>query len=149
MSDGFINVEKTAGPFDRGGPGGPGRPKGARSKLARVLDNLATDDAEAVYSTVKDMALGGDLQACREILSRAWPVPKGRAIEFDFPVGSDASAIPQAIAKVLEATATGEIIPAEAQELVGVVEAYRKSLELADIEQRLAALEKQSAGKQK
>ncbi len=31
-------------------------------------------DAAEVYGMVKNLALGGDLQACKETLSRAWPV---------------------------------------------------------------------------
>lgn len=128
--------------FEPGGPGGPGRPKGSRSRLARVLDEAATADAAEVYGVVKSLALGGDLQACKEILSRAWPIPKGRAIEVDLGDIPGAPALPAIIAKILAAVAAGDLAPAEGQELAAVADTYRKSIELADIEARLAKLEK-------
>lgn len=150
MDDGLNNVEKTepspfrTAPalFEAGGPGGPGRPKGARSRLARVLDEAASADAQEVYGMVKSLALGGDLQACKEILSRAWPIPKGRAVEVDLGEVSGAPALPATIGKILAAVAAGDLTPAEGQELAAVAEVYRKSVELAEIEERLAALEK-------
>ena len=143
MVDGLINVEKTESAlFQPGGPGGPGRPKGARSRLARVLDEAASADAGEIYGMVKALALGGDLQACNVILSRAWPVPKGRAVEVDLGDIFGAPALPATIGKILAAVAAGDLTPAEGQELAAVVELYRKSVDLAEIERRLVVLEK-------
>lgn len=143
MADGLNNDGKTEPAlFQPGGPGGPGRPKGARSRLARVLDEAASADAQEVYGMVKALALGGDLQACKEILSRAWPIPKGRAVEVELGDISGAPALPATIGKILAAVAAGDLTPAEGQELAAVAEVYRKSVELAEIEGRLSKLEK-------
>ena len=143
MSDAFINPEKTEpGLFERGGVPGPGRPRGSRSRLAKALDGLAADDAEAVYATVRNLALSGDLPACREILSRSWPVPKGRAVDLEIPTVNGVSDLPGIVATLLQAVASGELIPSEAQEFAAVIETYRKSIELSDIENRLSKLEK-------
>jgi len=143
--DGLTNGDKTApGLFERGGVPGPGRPRGSRSRLAKALDGLAADDAEAVYATVKNLALSGDLPACREILNRAWPAPKGRAIEIELPTVSGVSELPGIVATLLQAVASGELIPSEAQEFAAVIEAYRKVVELSDVERRLSVLERKS-----
>lgn len=131
------------GQFAPGNPGGPGRPKG-RSALQKALDAMANDDAEAVYGKVKEMALGGDLAACKEILSRAWPVPRGRAVEVELPKLESLADLPAMMAQILRAVAAGELLSGEAQELGAVLEGYRKSVELVDIEWRLIALERKS-----
>ena len=51
---------------------------------------------------------------------------------------SDAS---QAAADVLRAGSDGEITPIEATRVVGLVDSYRRTLELTDIETRITALE--------
>jgi hypothetical protein len=43
---------------------------------------------------------------------------------------------------ILEAVANGEITPGEGQILTGITEAYRKGLEIADLEARIGALER-------
>ena len=143
MNNRFKNPKKTkAARFEPGGPPGPGRPKGSRSRLARVLDEAASADAGEIYGMVKALALGGDMQACKEILSRAWPVSKGRAVEVDLGDIFGAPALPATIGKILAAVAAGDLTPAEGQELAAVVELYRKSVDLAEIERRLVVLEK-------
>ena len=51
---------------------------------------------------------------------------------------SDAS---QAAADVLRAVSDGEITPIEATRVMGLIDSYRRTLELTDIETRVAALE--------
>ena len=51
---------------------------------------------------------------------------------------SDAS---QAAADVLMAVSDGEITPIEATRVMGFIDSYRRTLELTDIETRIAALE--------
>ncbi len=51
---------------------------------------------------------------------------------------SDAS---QAAADVLRAVSDGEITPIEATRVMGFIDSYRRTLELTDIETRIAALE--------
>ena len=51
---------------------------------------------------------------------------------------SDAS---QAAGKVLRAVSDGELTPIEATRVMGLIDSYRRTLELTDIENRLKALE--------
>jgi len=47
----------------------------------------------------------------------------------------------QAAGAVLQAVAGGELTPIEAMQIMGLVEAYRRTLEVTELEARLAALE--------
>jgi hypothetical protein len=47
-----------------------------------------------------------------------------------------------AMALVLTTVANGELTPTEGAAIAGLVETYRRTLETTDIEQRIAALEK-------
>ena len=49
--------------------------------------------------------------------------------------------IPAALAAILEAVTKGEITPGEGQAMAAMLEAYRKGVELTDIEARVSALE--------
>ena len=51
------------------------------------------------------------------------------------------AAASKAMAAVLEATAQGELTPGEGAAIAALVEQYRKTLELTELEARLAALE--------
>jgi len=142
MTDSFINDVKTEpGLFERGGVPGPGRPKGARSRIARALDTLAAQDTEDVLKTVLGLAKGGDLQAARLVLDRTWPVAKGRYVDADLKTLSNANDLPVALAQIIQSVSDGELTPEEAASLGSLVENFRKSLELVDIEQRLSKLE--------
>ena len=142
MSDAFINPEKTEpARFEPGGPAGPGRPKGARSRIARALDTVAAQDTEDVLKTVLSLAKGGDLQAARLVLDRTWPVAKGRYVDADLKTLSNANDLPEALAQIIQSVGEGELTPEEGASIGSLVENFRKSIELVDIEQRLSKLE--------
>ena len=47
----------------------------------------------------------------------------------------------EAAGRVLMAVSEGELTPVEATRIMGLIECYRRTLELTEIEQRLQALE--------
>ena len=47
----------------------------------------------------------------------------------------------QAAAAVLEAVAEGELTPIEAMQIMGLVDSFRRMLEVTELEARVAALE--------
>ena len=49
--------------------------------------------------------------------------------------------IPKILEAILRAVAQGKITPVEGQNMTAVIEAYRKGVELSEIEARLTALE--------
>ena len=145
MSDAYNIEEKTRGrPFAKGNAGGPGRPAGSRNKASLLLDRIAETDAEDVLRGVIVAAKGGDLRAADLVLSRAWPVRKGRPVMFDLPETVTTDAIGAALDAVLQATASGQITPDEAAAVGAVLEIRRKAIEQVQIEARLAALEAQA-----
>lgn len=71
--------EQNLKPFQKGNPGGPGRPKKLPDLdrlLADVLGEEATEDgiseAQKVLAKLKDKALEGDVRAAEVLLDRAY-----------------------------------------------------------------------------
>jgi hypothetical protein len=130
-------------PFAKGQSGNPkGRTPGQRPPALMLLDQLGEAGAEAVLQKVIAAAEGGDMVAARIVLDRAWPVRKGRAVALDFPEVTTAGGVAAALAVVVQAMGAGQLTPDEASAVSGVIEGQRKAIELADHEQRLAALER-------
>src|SRR5690349_3136420 len=71
--------------FKPGNPGGPGRPAGSRNAATLLLDKLADEAAGDLLEKMIEAAKGGDMRAAELILSRVWPVRKGRPVSLDLP----------------------------------------------------------------
>jgi len=69
------------------------------------------------------------------------PAPMPRLVTLDLPKTDTAEGVKAALARIVDATAAGEIAPSEAHSLVAVIEAQRKAIETAEIVERLEALE--------
>jgi len=65
----------------------------------------------------------------------------GRMITLDLPDTCTVEGVTKAVAVVIHAVATGQVTPGEAGDLCGVLEAQRRTIELSEIEVRLAKLE--------
>ena len=111
--------------FKLGNPGGPGRPTGSRNAATLLLDQLAEGDAQAEI-----------------VLSRVWPVRKGRPVTLAIPPITTAADIVAALGAVANAMAAGEITPDEAASVASVLEVKRRSIETADLAARIEAIEK-------
>ena len=130
-------------PFKRGQSGNPaGRPKGLRNKATMAALALLDGEAEALTRKAVEAALAGDMQAIRICMERIVPPRKESPVVVKLPRLSGAADLPAFLAKLTELVGTGELTPGEAQALSGLGDAFRKALELTDIEKRLAALEK-------
>jgi hypothetical protein len=66
---------------------------------------------------------------------------KDRPIAFDLPQIGSAEDIPKATGASVQAVANGDLTPQEGQAIAGILEQHRRSLEIAEIETRLARLE--------
>jgi hypothetical protein len=69
------------------------------------------------------------------------PSPVPRTVEIDLPDISTIEGIKAAIAKITMETALGNIAPSEAQSLVAIIEAQRKTIETTEIVERIERLE--------
>jgi hypothetical protein len=103
---------------------------------------------KAIRDKMIEQAKGGDLQAAKIILERKWPIPKGAPVSFELPNVETAEDVTKALGAVLKAVAAGDLSPEEGSAVANIIEQHRKSLELAEIEARLAKLEQtQSAAR--
>lgn len=145
-------AEETAGKQRQRGPGRPftpgqsgnpaGRPLGARNAALVALDAIGTTGAAAVLRKVVTKARGGDMRAAEVLLSRCWPARKGRPIALTIPPLDQPGGLAAAVATVISAVADGTITPDEGQTLTAMLDLHRRAIEVADLERRIAALEK-------
>lgn len=144
MSDQSSNGRNGNGQFAKGWQGGPGRQPGYRTALARTLENIPDADVKAIRDKIVEQAKSGDMQAAKIILERKWPVPKGAPVEFELAQVEKPEDISKALSQVLTAVARGDLSPEEGSAVANIIEQHRKGMELADIEARLARLEKKA-----
>jgi hypothetical protein len=129
-------------PFGEGNPGNPGgRPKGSRNRTTLAIEALLDGEAEALTRKAIEMALEGDGPAMRLCLERLCPPRKDRPVAFDLPPVDTLADLVKATGAIVKAVAAGEISPAEAQEVAGVLELHRRALDTSDLAARVAALE--------
>ena len=122
-------------------PGNPGRPKGTRLKVTRAVEELLEGDAEKLSRKAIDLALEGDTTALRLCLERIVPVKKDAPVEFDLPSMETAGEAAEAASGVLKAVSEGTLTPVEGATVMGLVEGYRRTLEVSELDTRISALE--------
>ena len=81
------------------------------------------------------------LMAIKLCIERLIPLRKDGPICFDLPEMKSADDSAKAMASILRTLANGDITPNEASSVSRIIEAYRKTLETAELEDRLEALE--------
>ena len=86
-------------------------------------------------------ALEGESLALRLCMERIAPAPKDQPVSFSLPKMNNAMDASEAARSVLTAVSEGGLTPIEATRVMGLVDSYRRTLELTEIEQRLQALE--------
>ena len=136
------NGRNTAGKFTLGNSG---RPKGARNKQTLAIESLLNGQAEALTQTAISKALDGNSMALRLCMERIAPAPKDNPVSFALPQMNNALNASQAAGSVLTAVSEGNLTPIEATRVMGLIDSYRRTLELTEIEQRLQVLENANA----
>ena len=136
------NGRNTAGKFTSGNTGGP---KGARNKKTLAIESLLDGQAEALTQTAISKAIEGDGLALRLCMERIAPAPKDKSVSFPLPDMNDAMDASKAASSVLTAVSEGELTPIEGTRVMGLIDSYRRTLELTEIEERLQALETANA----
>ena len=74
-------------------------------------------------------------------MERIAPAPKDQPVSFNLPKMNNAPDATEAAGSVLRAVSEGDLTPIEAARIMGLIDSYRRTLELTDIETRIAALE--------
>ena len=121
--------------------GNSGRPKGSRNKATIAIESLLQGQAEALTQTAVTKALEGDSVALRLCMERIASAPKDQLVSFNLPEMHNALEASEAAGSVLTAVSEGELTPIEATRVMGLIDSYKRTLELTEIEQRLQALE--------
>ena len=136
------NGRNTDGKFSNGNVG---RPKGSRNKTTIAIESLLQGQAEALTQTAIAKALDGDSTALRLCMDRIAPPMKDKPVVFPLPQMLDAMDASEAAGSVLSAVSDGTITPIEGTRVMGLIDSYRRTLELTEIEQRLQVLENSNA----
>ncbi len=127
----------------RFGAGNAGKPRGTRHKATQAVLALLEGEAVALSRKAVQMALAGDSVALRLCLDRIAPPRKDSPVQFPLPRMTTAHDAAEAAGAVLEAVSVGDLTPTEGAMVMGLVDGYRRTLEITELEARLAALEGQ------
>lgn len=122
-----------------GNPKGPGT--GSRNRVTLAAEALLDGEAEALTRVAIDRALAGDPVALRLCLERIVPVRKERRVSIDLGKIDGVADHPAAQARIAMAVAAGELVPGEGVALSSMLDAQRRSLETAELAERLAKIE--------
>jgi hypothetical protein len=90
-------------------------------------------------------ALRGEPSAQRLCIERLIPPQKSRPLRFKLGVLNTCADAQLALAQIVAGAADGTILVDEATALTGVINAFLKAHEIAELEQRLCALEQANA----
>lgn len=132
------NGRNTGGQF---ASGNSGRPKGSRNRASLAIESLLEGQVEALTQTAVTRALEGDGVALRLCMERIAPAPKDKPVMFDLPKMKSAVDASDAAESIVRAVSEGDLTPAEATRVMGLIDSYRRTLELTEIESRLQILE--------
>jgi hypothetical protein len=133
-------------PFVPGHSGNPnGRPKGARNRVTRAVEALIDGQGEALADKAVEKALQGDSAMLRALLSTLVPPRRERTVEFELPTIESAADAVKASSAVIAACAAGELSPHEANQIMGLISTHMRKIEVAELEARVAALEKKQS----
>ena len=132
------NGRNTAGQFTEDNSG---RPTGSRNKATIAIESLLQGQTEALTQTAVAKALESDSVALRLCMEHIAPAPKDQPVSFSLPKMKNALDASEAAGSVLSAVSEGELTQIEATRVMGLIDSYRRTLELTEIEQRLQALE--------
>jgi len=136
------NGRNTAGQFSAGNSG---RPRGSRNRVTLAIDSLLEGQSDALTQTAISKALEGDSIALRLCMDRIAPPMKDKPVVFPLPRMHGAMDASEAAGSVLSAVSDGTLTPIEGTRVMGLIDSYRRTLELTDIEYRLKALESDHA----
>jgi hypothetical protein len=95
---------------------------------------------EAQVQKAIGLALDGDGVALRLCLERLVPPRRHRPVQISVPQLRWTSDAITAMRSIVTAAATGQLTPGEAGDLAGLVTTFVKTIETAELEQRVLAL---------
>lgn len=118
------------------------RGKELRTKILEAIKEETKLNEKGFYKKVAERAItGGDTLMMKELLTRVAPAakPVAPAVQFDFP--ENGTPVEQVDA-VLRAVAAGKVSPDVGQQLVAMIRGKLDVLEISELADRLATVEK-------
>src|SRR5262249_24385079 len=135
------------GRFPKGVSGNPqGRPPGSRNRATELAEALLDGEAEALIRKLLDLALAGDPAALKLCLERIVP-RRERTLRFAAPKIESAADIAAACGAITAAAAEGAIGPADAAELMRMIDIAMRAIAAGDFDRRLRLLEETRAAR--
>lgn len=129
-------------PFAKGVSGNPaGRPPGLLNKATMAAQTLLDGEAEALTRKAVELALEGNIQALKLCLERICPPRKESPLAVELPTVEGVAELPRLTSAILAAVGRGDLEPGQAAALASLVANHGKTLELAELEKRISALE--------
>ena len=126
-------------------PGNPGKPKGARNKATVMLEAMFDGEAGEIGRKVIELAKEGRLEAIKLVLERACPRNSRTVRGLKLPPLKSAADAVTAMTAITAGVSSGAITVQQARDLTDIVDSFRKTHELAELERRVVALEEEAA----
>ena len=105
------------------------------------MEGLLEGEAEALGRKAVELALAGEVSALRLCLERVSPVRRGRPVSVALSPCRDAAGLVEGGAALIAATASGDLTPDESSVMISMLSVQRQTIETADLEARIQALE--------
>lgn len=121
----------------------PGTPNKATAEVRALARNYAPAAmAELARLSTEAQSEQARVSACNSLLDRAYgKSPIGAPVAIELPDTSTTKGVSEAFGAIVSAVSSGDLLPAEAASVAGIVESQRKAIELMEIEERLKRLE--------
>ena len=116
------------------------RRRGSKNRTTVVAEALLRDEKHALLRKAFELAKAGDVQMLKFLLDRI--LPKERSVRVDLPPMDRASDAVDVLGTIIDAVGTGRITPSEGSALASLVDAYARTINVADLELRLDNIEK-------
>lgn len=129
------------GPDGKFLPGNPGRRPGARNRATLAAEALLDGEAEALTRRAIELAKAGDVSALRICMDRLVPPRRDAPIQIELQPVETVKDAAMAATKIAAAMTAGELTPMEANAMISVFQSVIGTLELAELETRVSALE--------
>ena len=124
-------------PFEKGNGG---RRPGSRNRTTQLAEALLEGEEGELVRKAIELAKAGDVPMLKFLLERI--LPKERSVRIDLPELDRSSGAIDALAAVIDAVATGRIVPSEAAALASLAAALARTIDVAETEERLEIVEK-------
>jgi hypothetical protein len=117
-----------------------GKPKGARNRVLRALDELGASRCYNVWLRCLEFAEAGNVKCMQLVLDRCYPARKGAPVMIDIPAITVSADIVTALSAIVAAMGRGDVSPDEAALCATVLETQRAAVSTHSIEAEITRM---------